>query len=682
MADSASVMQFLHRVWGERESWVDLPSKVNGHWIPWNARWPEDADLIERRVDSCLEDSEDLYFSVAQFRSRGRRIKDVLPTHWLWADLDKVDPVFLGEDHVHPTIAWESSPGRFQCLWHLDQELKPELIEKLNRKLSYTIGADKGGWDLTQVLRPPGSENHKYDPVAEVELLWDSTKTYQPKSLLRTIGQIEPVHDLGEQVATGGGAQPTQERRQKRDAIKLPARARRLLRATPNQVVPGERSTQLWQLECLLAEAGYNAQEIYDLVWDSAWNKHKEVHSGARQLTREIEKALRHVGSKTAQEKARRATSANGKTPHVAEEEETEDVVERRKRRASPFVSYANFLSSAIQTPRWLVEEIWSSASHGIIGGEPKTSKSSLTLALALSVATGKPFLGKYKIPQPGPVIVVQEENAPWVTQDRLRKIAKYYGLLGEDDVEIRDAPRGSIAEHSVRLSFPIEAPLYLLNNYGFDLTDDDDREMLEEEIRERGAKLVILDPLYLMVGTTNMNQAHELAPLFQWLMALRYNYDCAVVLVHHWHKAPVGGHAQSARRAGQRLMGSGLLHGWVESALYCEALDPEGDRLCVRVEREFRNVAPRSALQVKWRFGEPGDIDGMDVEILQYNIEGQVLSIVSQQPGITLTLLAEELGVDKRTARKRAVGAGCNLVGGKKGRGNTWQVYPPGKED
>lgn len=677
------IMQFLDRVWGDEDCYVDLPSKVGGHWIPFNISWPEDRDLVEARIASCIEDHEDVYFSVTRFASKGRRISDTLPSRWLFADLDKVDPVFLDEEGLQPTIAWESSPGRFQSLWELDRTLRPETLARVNRALSYALGADRSGWDLTQVLRPPGTFNHKYSPKAHVELLWDSSKVYRPQALVKRIRKIEPEHTAGALVAVGGGVAASSLSRTK-SRVKLPARARALLRTPAELVVVGERSAKLWEIERLLADAGYDEDEIFKLIWPCAWNKHAEVHTGEQRLRQEIRKAIDRVPA-TPTPRVRessnilsttRTRDSNRQAGTVKGSGADEDD-EVRRRVVSPFVDYANFLSTNLEQPRWLIEDIWGAASHGIIGGEPKTSKSTIAMALALSVASGKPFLNQYETSTSGPVIYIQEEIAPWKVQDNLRKLAWYYGLIRKRDVEILDAPRGSIGEHVIRLDFPDYAPLKLLNNYGFDLTDDADREMLEDEIRREQPKLVILDPFYLVSGGINMNQQHEVMPIMQWLMALRYNYDCAVVVVHHWHKA---GADSAGRRPGQRLMGSGLLHGWIESALYFEALEPQGDRLCVRMEREFRNVAPRSPLELSLRLGEPGDLD-MDVQITKYDLSGQLLSAIAQTPGITLTALAEALGIDRRTARSRAVGAGCVLVGKKVGRGQSYEVYPPGSE-
>ena len=64
---------------------------------------------------------------------------------------------------------------------------------------------------------------------------------------------------------------------------------------------------------------------------------------------------------------------------------------------------------------RWLVEQLWCARSVGVIGGAPKSAKTWLGLDMALSVATGTPCLGKYAVPEPGPVLVyLAEDAATW----------------------------------------------------------------------------------------------------------------------------------------------------------------------------------------------------------------------------------------------------------------------------
>lgn len=113
----------------------------------------------------------DVYFCPNLFSRPRRRKELVLPSVWLYADLDAVCPV-QNDAEMSPTIAWESSPERYQALWELDRRLGPAEHQDLNRKLTYALGADRGGWDITQVLRVPGTLNHKYKEKPEVKLLW------------------------------------------------------------------------------------------------------------------------------------------------------------------------------------------------------------------------------------------------------------------------------------------------------------------------------------------------------------------------------------------------------------------------------------------------------------------------------------------------------------------------------
>ncbi len=69
-------------------------------------------------------------------------------------------------------------------------------------------------------------------------------------------------------------------------------------------------------------------------------------------------------------------------------------------------------IPSGEDAQRWLVEGLWGAQSVGVIGGAPKCAKTWLGLDMALSVATGTACLGKYAVPQPGPVLVYLAEDA------------------------------------------------------------------------------------------------------------------------------------------------------------------------------------------------------------------------------------------------------------------------------
>lgn len=648
-------VDFLQRVYGDHEGWIDLPTKSNGHWIPCPLEWPA-VNTAARRIRSAVRDEEDLYFSVAMFKGSKRRLDCVLPTKWLWADLDTVHPSDCIRLGVTPTVCWQSSPGRYQALWELTGKLKPESTEKLNRMLTYAVGADRSGWDLTQVLRVPGTKNFKYRDAPKVTMVKLQGPVYDPADLLRKIKIILPP----DYQSTDAVAKVPIERR---DTV--PPRALQLINTPADRVVEGERSSQLWLLECLLAESGWDEEEIFACVWDTAWNKWKDVGTGPDRLRREVRKAIGHVSRKRVQKTDKPTKTETRKVEKAVKEETTENCT------LSP-VSYATFMSQPRTAPKWLVEEIWTAESHGILGGEPKTSKSTLALALGLSVASGRPFLGEFPVGVSGPVLMVQEENSDWVMEDRIARIASSYGLIKPQEVHKQKALPGSVGRNLLRIDFPIDIDFHMVNHTGFDMSDEESRSALEGDIARLRPVLVILDPLYLMIGSADENRSADLRPYLMWLMNLRYTYHTAICVVHHFRKQ-----SAIATRAGQRLMGSALFHGWLESGLYTEALETETNTLKVRLEREFRNVGPRSPIELALKMGEPGDLQ-FGVVITNYTITGEVETIVDEQPGITARQLSELLGTDKRTALKRARGSeNIVVIGSGIGRGNSIRLYP-----
>ncbi len=618
--------EFLELVWGERRGWVDLPAKVGGYWVPYHLLWDDNGatSVVSRRIDSCLREGEDLYFSVGQFRKKGRNAEDFLATHWLWADLDEVHPAEAEKVGLTPSLAWESSRGRYQALWRLDRELGAATLERLNQALSYKLGADRGGWDLTQVLRVVGTRNFKYPDAPLITPLWyHKDLTYNPKRLWAEVRDAS--RDYHRSVLRGTGADLPRKA--------MPARARALLRVPADSVVEGERSHRLWELECLLAESG------------AAGTAMDEATDVEREDSDEAEEA--------------------GTLP----------------REVSPFVRYANFMAMEMEAPRWMIEGLWTQGAHGIIGGEPKTSKTTLALAMGLAVASGRPFLGTFPVHSPGPVLMVQEENAPWNIQDRMRKIASSYGLISSREISVSGTEAGSIASTSVTLDFPADIPFRLLNNYGVDLTVEEHRELIEREVQEVRPALLILDPLYLIFGgTSDLDKSGDLRPFLKWVMELRYEYNVAVALLHHFRKQQAGG---AKTRPGQRIMGSGTLHGWVASAIYCTALDGDEDKpgwKRIMVEREFREQAPQKALEIGLRLGETGSLD-FDSYCMGFNkLRSSIMAIVLEQPGVSEEDIAEALDTDRRTVRKHAGGIGIRVAGlGKRGAGRKVRYYPPG---
>lgn len=86
-----------------------------------------------------------------------------------------------------PTAVVESSPGREHFYWRLTRPVTPEVGEQFNRRLALAMGGDPSGWDLTQLLRPPGTHNHKYECTPLVVLREMRDEVYDPEELDRLL---------------------------------------------------------------------------------------------------------------------------------------------------------------------------------------------------------------------------------------------------------------------------------------------------------------------------------------------------------------------------------------------------------------------------------------------------------------------------------------------------------------
>jgi len=185
----------------------------------------------------------------------------------------------------------------------------------------------------------------------------------------------------------------------------------------------------------------------------------------------------------------------------------------------------------------WLIEHLWSTGAVGVIGGAPKCGKSWLALELAVAVASGRPCLGRFAVPTPGPVLLYAAEDAPLQIRQRVEQLCL-----------ARGAPF-----HSLDLGLIVEPALRI------DRTQDIDR--LRATLSRRQPRLLILDP-YVRLQAADENNATEVAAILGTLRELSRTFSLALLLVHHARKSP-------SHSAGQTLRGSSDFHAWGDSNLY-----------------------------------------------------------------------------------------------------------------
>lgn len=264
---------------------------------------------------------------------------------------------------------------------------------------------------------------------------------------------------------------------------------------------------------------------------------------------------------------------------------------------------------------RWLVEELWCAQAVGVIGGAPKCAKTWLGLDMALSVATGTPCLGKYAVPQPGPVLVYLAEDALRVVRERVEGMARHRGL-DLDQVKIH----------------VITAPVLRLDQ-------DRDRQRLKETTRRLRPRLVVLDPLVRLHGIDE-NHAGDVAELLAYIRALQRELGPSVVLVHHTRKNAGDGVA-----AGQGLRGSGDIHAFGDSNLY---LQRTKEHLILTSEHRSAPASAPISLELV-----TADAETTHLEVIVEpddqggrSLEEQVLDLLARDRVLTRTRLRDCLAV------------------------------------
>lgn len=438
------------------------------HWFR-KSDFPKIAEFMRDNSD------KDIYFCPHGFDSKERKKPFAVLPRLLWADLDEADPRTI---KYKPTVAFESSPGRFVGLWFTD---KP-VTEELNRRMSYFFGADKSGWDLTQVLRVPGTTNYKYASSPKVRILWTDGPTYKVKDLERELpSEDDDGGDAGEETDAAAIYKKWEK--------KLPAWCRReLMRGKPTA---GKRSEVFWKLGQTMIEAGLPMDDASVLLKASPWNKFRGRRNEDEQIERELNKAVnKHMHA--------------DKRVH---REEKEDDSERGERRLI-FRSMAEVEEEEID---WIWYPWLAFGELIIMEGDPGLGKSYAMQVISRCVCDGIKLPTEHKGEKPlkGKVLYFDLENsAGTVTKKRL----KLNGLEDESSFIQCEEP--------------------------FSIADDDALDEVYEYVERVRPSLVVFDTLNNYLGAADAFKGHEVAQVFQRFRDIARRFNCCVVVLRHLTKS------------------------------------------------------------------------------------------------------------------------------------------------
>ncbi|MDM7940131.1 MAG: AAA family ATPase [Methanothrix sp.] len=262
-----------------------------------------------------------------------------------------------------------------------------------------------------------------------------------------------------------------------------------------------------------------------------------------------------------------------------------ESAASKERSRTSARVSLDEFLRMPIDPALWLVDRVWLNQTIGLLVGFPKMGKSWLSLDLAVSIASNTPFLGKFAVKNPGPVVLITKEDPDHLLQDRLQKILLSKGLGGE--VIVNEGSK------QMQISLPKNTqtiPLYIDLTREFLFKPEGVTNLLIwlREIRDRHGyiSLVVFDPILRMLEGIDEFKASEVnTAVFSAASRIQREIGSAVCLVHHKGK---GG------AEGKGSYGSIAFHAFSENTLYLQGEEPDADGW-VNVRGEFKSSGESS---------------------------------------------------------------------------------------
>lgn len=173
----------------------------------------------------------------------------------------------------------------------------------------------------------------------------------------------------------------------------------------------------------------------------------------------------------------------------------------------------------------WLVDEWLPDKSITFLISPPESYKTWLLLDLAVSVSAGVPFLGKFQVNNPGPTLIIQQEDSHSGLTDRL-------ALIVEQKLNALPKLEGS---EWVVPAVP-DIPIFVHPDRQLRFSDKKVLEEMERQIATIRPKVIMIDPLYSTTETTD-NYMADLANRMMTLKTWRDKYGCSFLIAHHSKK-------------------------------------------------------------------------------------------------------------------------------------------------
>lgn len=464
----------------------------------------------------ALRDKYDLYLSFTPTGGKERKKTNAQDTYIIAQDIDGA-PI---PTDLPPSYYWETSPNKYQGIWILDNKVNPQEHEILCRKLVKKYGFDPCGVDIVHLYRIPSTVNHKYATDFKVSGLQGGGTVYRKRDFVKHLEDVD--------ISSRAVVENEEIEYLNLDLDAVLEEYNAFKEFTHELAV--DRSEWAWKLEQKMIMNGASKEEVKFVLLNAPDGKAKFTEET---VDAEVNRAFAKSES-LAEESEEEVELVTELTSKMSIEEQggksIKTVSKKGKKRKNKFnIVRVDEIEPFDPTDFWLIEDFWENGSVGVIGAPSKSFKSTFALNLACAVATGKPFDGR-KVKQ-GAVLIIQGENNLSMEQHKI------YAVTGCDT----------------------PPPIYFVD----DNITMEQVYRLENDIRELGVKLLIIDPMYLLFGSGDINRHQDIVERLEMLTRLSKNTGCAVMLIHHSRKLERG-----AKITTSDMYGSAFIEGWYESMI------------------------------------------------------------------------------------------------------------------
>jgi hypothetical protein len=324
---------------------------------------------------------------------------------------------------------------------------------------------------------------------------------------------------------------------------------------------------------------------------------------------------------------------------------------------------------------QWLVEDWLPASTVAFTVSPPGSYKTWLVLELAAAVATGTKFLGIATVHDPGPVLVFQQEDASSMLIDRMALLlASRY----DTGFEMQD--------ETISISLPGRPPIWFHTRRELRFNDTESLHRLAESVREKEAKLVIIDPLYMAAGTAD-GYMQETAQQMSILKDLRDQYGTTFMIVHHTRKT-TGGTGGRLDAWGSQFLNAFLETGWqVRPVQYkqkgTDTMSPPTSG--IEVYRHFKaGASDTKSIYLSWEIDGDGvavhvaeDVEMVrKLEMEKRTTDEMILSLIQTPNRTTLVAKSCKLSPSQTTRRLQALVEKAWAI---KTKDNRWLISPRG---